>query len=174
MSCQITTSWPHLICVLVFSQSKLLWIPYMSFIVLVIPPNLMPLKNLLRRTHSKVIRAKDGWGSAVMVIDSIKCWDEVNKQNEDQFLVFSKEEVTSNLRKLLSVWGCFLHVSLPDVLTSEETKATRKSSRRGGAIDGSWVREIDTFMMFLLNCAQEIFLWDHIVRIYSGGRKGQS
>lgn len=53
--------------------------------------------------------------------------------------MFSEEEVTSNLRKLLSVWGCFLHASLPDVLMSEEAKATRKSSRRGVAIDGSWV-----------------------------------
>lgn len=160
MSCHITTSWPHLICVSVFSQSELLWIPYTPFIVLVIPPSLVPLKNLIRKPYPGDIRAKDGWGSAVMVANSITCWDEFKQNEEDQFLVFSREEVTSNPRKLLSVWGCFLHVSLPDVLMSEEAKATRKSSRRVVAMDGSWVREIDTSLMFLLNCAQEIFLWD--------------
>lgn len=73
-------------------------------------------------------------------------------------------------RKVPSEWGGFLQCLTPNVLRSEEAKALRKSSRRGVAIDGSWVGETDIFQMSLLNVAQERFPWDHpgVVGIDSG------
>lgn len=147
-----------------WGQSKLLWISYMSSIVLAILPSLVPIENLMR-PYPMVIRAKDKEGSTVMVVKWLSTVSNAERRPNSMkigslYLVRRKLLVT---RKLLSVWDCFLQCLSPGCSQVWGSQGFKKKQQEGVAIDVSWVGEIDTSLMFFLNVAQERFPWDHMV-----------
>lgn len=97
-------------------------------------------------TDNSHLASRQGWRSCKrMATKQGKCPKET-AQHEDQFLVFGKEEVAGNLRKLImagcgGVWveggAASSRASFPDVLRLPQAKAVR---RRVAATDSSWGR----------------------------------